>query len=359
MTATTDLHNMGQSIWLDNITRDMLDDGTIANFIDTMSVTGLTSNPSIFQKAIAGSSAYDDSIRGYMEQGITGEGLFFELAIEDLRRACDLFKPIHESTKGEDGWCSLEVSPLLANNTDSTIAQAKKLHAKADRPNLYIKVPGTPEGAPAIEELTFAGISVNVTLLFSADHYIRAAKAYARGLERRVEAGLPLTGCSVASLFVSRWDVKTELMLPEQLKNKSGLAIGGDCYRAYCEFHASAQWQALEAKGALRQRLLFASTGTKDPTLPDTLYVSGLAAPETVNTMPDNTLAAFFDHGTLDGPLPADGAPSVALLQAMTEAGLDLAALAEDLQVEGAGKFDDSWHALLADIETKAAAISG
>ena len=358
MPATADLHAMGQSLWLDNITREMLDNGTIAGFIENMSVTGLTSNPSIFQKAIAGSHEYDDSIRTHLEAGLSGEDLFFELAIEDLRRACDLFAPIHAATGGQDGWCSLEVSPLLANDTDSTIEQAKRLHAKADRSNLYIKVPGTPEGAPAIEELTFAGIPVNVTLIFSNEHYVRAAEAYTRGLERRVEAGLDPTGCSVASLFISRWDVKTSPMLPEELRNTNGLAIGGACYKAYVDWHASDRWQALESKGALRQRLLFASTGTKDPSLSDCLYVGGLAAPDTVNTMPDQTLEAFHDHGTLDGPLPKDGAPSLALLDRIAAAGVDLHQTGEALQVEGARKFDESWHALLADIASKSAALA-
>ena len=283
MPATADLHAMGQSLWLDNITRDMLDDGTIAGFIDKMSVTGLTSNPSIFQKAIAGSRSYDDSIRKHMEEGTTGEALFFELAVEDLQRACDLFESIHKSTSGMDGWCSLEVSPLLAHDTNSTLDQAKRLHAKANKDNLFIKVPGTAEGAPAIEELTFAGIPVNVTLIFSVDHYTRAVEAYTRGLERRAEAGMDVKGGSVASLFVSRWDVKTSPQLPDDLKNKNGLAIGGACYKAYVDWHNTDRWKALEAKGALRQRLLFASTGTKDPALSDCLYVAGLAAPDTVN----------------------------------------------------------------------------
>ncbi len=358
MPATADLHALGQSLWIDNITRGFLDDGTIAGYIDEMSVTGLTSNPSIFQKAIAGGHEYDDAIRAHMQAGLKGEELFFELAIEDLRRACDLFAPIHEATNGLDGWCSLEVSPLLANDTHSTIEQAKKLHAKADRKNLYIKVPGTPEGAPAIEELTFAGIPVNVTLIFSVEHYMRAAEAYTHGLERRVDAGLDVSGCSVASLFISRWDVKTSPMLPDELKDTNGLAIGGACYKAYVEWHETERWKALEQKGALRQRLLFASTGTKDPALSDSLYVSGLAAPDTVNTMPDKTLKAFHDHGTLDGPLPADGTPSLEALGRIEAAGVDLHQVGEDLQVEGARKFDDSWKALLADIESKTTAMS-
>ncbi|MEC8560822.1 MAG: transaldolase [Planctomycetota bacterium] len=358
MPATADLHALGQSLWIDNITRGFLDDGTIAGYINDMSVTGLTSNPSIFQKAIAGGHEYDDAIRAHMQAGLKGEELFFELAIEDLRRACDLFAPIHEATNGLDGWCSLEVSPLLANDTHSTIEQAKKLHAKADRKNLYIKVPGTPEGAPAIEELTFAGIPVNVTLIFSVEHYMRAAEAYTHGLERRVDAGLDVSGCSVASLFISRWDVKTSPMLPDELKDTNGLAIGGACYKAYVEWHETDRWKALEQKGALRQRLLFASTGTKDPALSDSLYVSGLAAPDTVNTMPDKTLKAFHDHGTLDGPLPADGTPSLEALAKIEAAGVDLHQVGEDLQVEGAQKFDDSWKALLADIESKTTAMS-
>ena len=359
MPATADLHALGQSLWLDNITRDLLDDGTLARYIADLSVTGLTSNPSIFQKAIAGSASYESQIRELQSKGLDTEQLFFELAMADLRRAADLFAPVHKSTAGIDGWVSLEVSPLLANDTDSTVAQAKDLHARAGRDNLYIKVPGTPEGVPAIEELIFAGIPINVTLLFSRDHYLAAAEAYTRGIERRIEAGLDPKVCSVASLFISRWDRAVGDSAGEDLKDKIGLAIGGDCYKAFVDFCSTERWNGLISKGATPQRLLFASTGTKDPSLPDTWYIDGLAAPNTVNTMPEKTLLAFHDHGKLHGPLPVDGGDSGKMLERFTAAGIDLDALAAKLQIDGRDAFNDSWNSMIADIAEKARSVAG
>ncbi len=359
MTATADLHALGQSLWLDNITRDLLDDGTLARYIADLSVTGLTSNPSIFQKAIAGSASYESQIRELDGKGLDTEQLFFELAMTDLRRAADLFGDVHGASAGIDGWVSLEVSPLLANDTDSTIAQAKDLHARADRDNLYIKVPGTPEGIPAIEELIFAGIPINVTLLFSREHYLAAAEAYTRGIERRVEAGLDPKVCSVASLFVSRWDRAVGDSAGAELKDRLGLAIGGDCYHAFVEFCSSERWKGLVAKGATPQRLLFASTGTKDPALPDTLYIDGLAAPNTVNTMPEKTLLAFHEHGDPGEPLPDDGGDSAELLKRFESAGVDLGAVAAKLQIDGRDSFNDSWNSMIADIAEKARSLAG
>jgi len=359
MSATADLHALGQSLWLDNITRDILDDGTLQRYIDDLSVTGLTSNPSIFQKAIAGSASYEPQIRELEGAGLDTEGLFFELAMADLRRAADLFGPVHAKTDGIDGWVSLEVSPLLANDTDSTVAQARDLHARAARSNLYIKVPGTPEGIPAIEELIFAGVPINVTLLFSREQYLAAAEAYTRGVERRVEAGLDPKVCSVASLFISRWDRAVADTVGDDLKDTLGLAIGRQCYAASVAFCRSERWSALKAKGATPQRLLFASTGTKDPATPDTHYIDGLAAPDTVNTMPENTLLAFHDHGSVaHGALPEDGGDAEAVLGRFRDTGIDLDALATRLQVDGAKAFVDAWNAMIKDIADKARSLS-
>jgi transaldolase len=359
MSATADLHALGQSIWLDNITRDILDDGTLQRYIDDLAVTGLTSNPSIFQKAIAGSASYESQIRELEGAGLDTEGLFFELAMADLRRAADLFGPVHAQTGGIDGWVSLEVSPLLANDTASTVAQARDLHARAGKPNLYIKVPGTPEGIPAIEELIFAGVPINVTLLFDREQYLAAAEAYTRGIERRVEAGLDPKICSVASLFISRWDRAVADRVSDDRKDALGLAIGRDSYAAYVELCSSDRWTALKAKGATPQRLLFASTGTKDPATPDTLYIDGLAAPDTVNTMPENTLLAFHDHGSVaHGALPTDGGDAASVLAGFRDAGIDLDALALTLQVDGAKAFVDSWNAMITDIAQKAKSIA-
>jgi transaldolase len=355
--ATETLNERGQSLWLDNITRSMLDDGTIQRYIDSYSVTGLTSNPSIFDKAI-GSGDYDDAIRSKAGQGLLAEDLFFELAIEDLRGAADLFLGTHERTDGVDGWVSLEVSPLLAYDTAATVEAAKALHARAGRPNLLIKIPGTPEGLPAITEAIASGIPVNVTLLFSADHYLAAADAYLKGVERRIADGLDPAVGSVASVFMSRWDRATATQVPADLANQLALAVGLDIYRAYRQLMGSDRFQRLENAGARMQRLLWASTSTKDPTAPDTLYVHGLAAPFTVNTMPDVTLEAFFDHGEVGGPLPADGGDADAVLGRFAQAGVDISEVAARLQRDGAASFVDAWNELLERITAQTSAVT-
>src|SRR5271155_1575221 len=357
MKATQTLHNLGQSIWLDNITRDLLDSGTLKRYIGDLSVTGLTSNPTIFVHAIAHSKSYDSEIRRLVGTGLSGEGLFFELAVQDLTRAADLFAPINELTAGVDGFVSLEVSPLLAYDTKATVEQAKTLHKKANRRNLFIKIPGTKEGGPAIEEAIFSGVPVNVTLLFSRDHYVAAAQAYMRGLERRIAAGLSPDVRSVASLFVSRWDKATMDKVPDRDRDKLGIAIGQQAYKAYRDVLESDRWQSLASFGARAQRLLFASTGTKDPKASDVLYIGALAAPNTVNTMPEETLLAFGEHGKAAGVIPRDGADHEQVLAAFRKDGIDVAKLGVDLQTEGAKSFVDSWKDLLSSIETKSKAL--
>jgi transaldolase len=353
MKATKQLHDLGQSLWLDNITRELLTSGTLKRYIEELSVTGLTSNPTIFDHAITHSSAYDAEIRRLVKMGHSGEALFFELALEDLTQAADIFAPIYQRTAGVDGWVSLEVSPLLAYDAKSTVAEAKTLHKKAKRPNLFIKIPGTKEGAAAIEEAIFSGVSVNVTLLFSREHYLNAADAYMRGLERRLAAGLSPDVRSVASLFISRWDKAVMDKVPANLRNKLGIAIGQQAYKAYRDLVDSDRWQRLENQGARPQRLLFASTSTKDPAASDVLYVTALAATHTVNTMPEKTLLAFGDHGKVDGPLARDGGDAEAVLAEFGKAGIDVIKLAADLQEEGAKSFDESWQDLLNAIEAK------
>jgi transaldolase len=354
--ATQALHERGQSLWLDNITRGMLDSGQIQHYIDNYAVTGLTSNPSIFDAAIE-SGGYDDAIRARAATDLSDEELFFELAIEDLRRAADLFLPIHERTDGIDGWVSLEVSPLLAYDTARTIEAAKTLHARAGRPNLLIKIPGTDQGLPAITECVAAGVPVNVTLLFSADHYRAAADAYFDGIERRVGQGVDPAVGSVASVFMSRWDVAVAGHAPKDLTGRLALAVGLDVYRAYRQMMDSDRAQRLENYGARPQRLLWASTRTKDPEASDTLYVHGLAAPFTVNTMPDSTLEAFYDHGEVDEPMPADGGDCDAVLHRFTDAGVDLTALAERLQRQGAESFTTAWNDLVRRISAQRASL--
>ena len=357
MNATQKLHEMGQSLWLDNITRDLLTTGTLKRYIDELSVTGLTSNPTIFHQAIKNSSAYDEAIRTKLTAGKSGEKLFFELAIEDVTQAADLFRPIFERTSGVDGWASLEVSPLLAYDTKSTIAVAKELHAKAGRPNLYIKIPGTTEGLPAIEEAIFAGVPINVTLLFSREQYLAAAAAYLRGIERRIAAGLNADVPSVASLFISRWDVAVADKVPAELINRLGIAIGQRSYKAYCELIASARYQRAMNEGARPQRLLMASTGTKDPKASDVLYIKAFAAPLTVNTMPEGTLKAFADHGEVGAAMRIDGGDCEQVLAQFSKAGVDVDALAAKLQQDGAAAFVKSWHELMGVITSKSAAL--
>ncbi len=357
MNPTLKLHDLGQSLWLDNITRELLTSGTLQRYIDDLAVTGLTSNPTIFDHAIKGSTSYDDAIRQRLAQGKAGEKLFFELALDDLTRAADLFRPIHERTAGVDGYVSLEVSPLLAYNTQTTLEEARDLHARAARPNLFIKIPGTREGLPAIEEATFAGVPINVTLLFSCEHYLAAAEAYLRGIERRIAAGLNPAIASVASLFVSRWDVAVASKVPPELVNKLGIAIAQRSYRAYCELIASPRYQRAMNAGARPQRLLLASTGTKDPQAADILYIKALAAPLTVNTMPEGTLKAFADHGELGSPMSADGGDCEVVLAQFARAGVDIDALAAKLQADGAAAFVASWNELMSVIASKAAAL--
>jgi transaldolase len=355
--ATHTLSNSGQSIWLDNITRDLLDSGTLKRYIDEWSVRGLTSNPTIFDNAIKNSSAYDAAIRKKLGEGKSGEDLFFELALEDITRAAALFRAVHERTDGVDGWVSLEVSPLLAYDTASSMAAAKSLHARAGQPNLYIKIPGTKEGLPAIEEAIFAGVPVNVTLLFSREQYLAAAEAYLRGVERRIDAGLnPVVG-SVASIFVSRWDVAVMERVPESWRDQLGIAIAKRTYKAYCELLASPRSQRALNFGARPQRLLWASTGTKDPNASDVLYVKALAAPFTVNTMPDATLKALADHGEIGDTLPVDGGDCEQVLAQFAKAGIDVDTLAAKLQDEGAKSFVKSWSDLMAVIDSKSAAL--
>jgi transaldolase len=357
MKATQLLHNEGQSLWLDNITRDLLDSGTLKRYIDELSITGLTSNPTIFDHAIKNSASYDSAIITKSKKGTSAEALFFELALEDLTRAADFFRPIYEKTNGVDGWVSLEVSPLLAYDTASTLAAAKELFARANRPNLLIKIPGTKQGLPAIEEAIFAGIPINVTLLFSDDHYLAAAEAFLRGVERRIGAGLNPLVASVASVFVSRWDTAAASKVPENLRNQLGIAVAKRTYKAASALLSSARWQRVYNLGGRPQRLLWASTGTKDPKASDILYVKALAAPFTVNTMPEATLKALATHTELGELLPTDGGNCEEVLAQFAKAGVDVGALAAQLQSEGAESFVKSWNDLMTVISSKSAAL--
>ena len=357
MKATQRLHDLGQSLWLDNITRGLLTKGTLRHYITELSVTGLTSNPTIFDHAIKNTDFYDDPILKKVREGKSGEELFFELALEDLTQAADLFRPIHDATDGVDGWVSLEVSPLLAYDTARSIKEATELHDRAKRPNLFIKIPGTREGLPAIEETVFAGVPVNVTLLFSREQYIAAAVAYMRGIERRIKAGLGPKVGSVASLFISRWDKAVTGKVPEELQNCLGIAIATRTYKAYRDLLASPRWQRLAGAGAQPQRLLLASTGTKDPKASDVLYIEALAAPDTVNTMPEETLLAFADHGKVNDVLPVDGGDAEEILARFAHVGVDNAALGAKLQTEGAQSFDKSWNELMDSIASKSSAL--
>jgi transaldolase len=352
------LHDHGQSLWLDNITRDLLDAGTLKRYIDELSVTGLTSNPTIFDQAIKNSTAYDATIAEKLSRGISGEDLFFQLALEDLTRAADLFRPVHERTNGVDGWVSLEVSPLLAYDTKSTLRAAKDLHARAARPNLFIKIPGTKEGLPAIEEAIFSGVPINVTLLFSREQYLAAADAFMRGVERRIHAGLNPHVASVASVFISRWDAAVAAKVPEPLRNRLGIAIGKRIYKAYSELVSADRWRRSYNFGARAQRLLWASTGTKDPKSSQTLYIDGLASPFTVNTMPEATLKALATKTEIGELLPADGGNCEEVLAQFAKAGIDIDALAAQLQEDGAKSFVSSWNDLMSVIASKSAVLA-
>ena len=353
MNATQQLHELGQSLWLDNITHALLASGTLARYIREFAVTGLTSNPTIFEHAIKAGEFYDDAIRRRSLAGKSDEALFFELATEDLVQAADLFRPIHDATGGVDGWVSLEVSPLLADDTAGSIKAAAELHARAGRPNFFIKIPGTRAGLPAIEESIFDGVPVNVTLLFSREHYIAAAEAYMRGIERRIAAGRDPRVASVASVFVSRWDVAVKDKVQDALRNRLGIAIAMRTYKAYRELLASPRWQELSVRGAGAQRLLWGSTGTKDPAAPDGLYVEALAAPDTINTMPEKTLLAFADHGEVKGAMPLDGGDAEAVLADFAAAGVNVQTLAADMQREGTAAFAKSWNELMLRIAAK------
>ena len=358
---TQKLHDLGQRLWLDNITRELMTSGTLARYISELSVTGLTSNPTIFEQAINKSSVYDQSIQKLASQGLTEEGVFFAVALQDLTQAADLFRPIFDKSAGADGWVSLEVSPLLAKDTAGTVKAALQLHAQAARPNLFIKIPGTPEGIAAIEQSIYKGVPINVTLLFSREHYLAAAEAYLRGIERRVEDGLDPRVESVASIFVSRWDTTVKDEVSPPFHNRLGIAIAMRTYQAYRNLLASERWNKLAQAGARPQRLLWASTGTKDATAPDTLYVQALLAPDTINTIPEKTLLAFADHGKMGAALPADGGYSEAVLEEFRREGVDDEALAARLQLEGVQAFAKSWSALLARIREKSspAAVVG
>jgi len=357
MRPTRALHELGQSLWLDNVTRELLNSGTLHGYINDFSVTGLTSNPTIFDHAIKNSTTYDGDIASKAPSAKTREALFFELALSDLTRAAELFQPVFARTDGVDGWVSLEVSPLLAHDTNGTLAAARDLHRRAGKPNLFIKIPGTPEGLPAIEAATFAGVPINVTLLFSREQYIAAAEAYLRGVERRIQAGLNPAVASVASLFISRWDVAVGGKVSGELSNRLGIAIAQRTYKAYREWLASARVQRAANAGARAQRLLWASTGTKDPNASDTLYVKALAAPFTINTMPEGTLKAFEDHGEVGDILAPDGGDCEAVLARFAKAGIDIDALAVRLQEEGAASFVKSWNDLMACIDSKSAVL--
>jgi transaldolase len=358
MKATQLLHNLGQSLWLDNITRDLVNSGTLKRYIDELSVTGLTSNPTIFDHAIKNSRSYDAAIGKVLDKGESGEKLFFELALEDLTRAADLFRPTFDRTNGVDGWVSLEVSPLLAHDTASTLAAAKSLHTRARRPNLLIKIPGTKEGLPAIEESIFAGVPINVTLLFSREQYVAAAEAFLRGIERRIDAGLQADIGSVASVFVSRWDAAVADKVPAALKNRLGIAMAKRTYKAYRELLGSPRWERIYNAGARPQRLLWASTGTKDPKASDVLYIKALAAPFTVNTMPEGTLKALADHGDLSEIMSADGGDCETVLDQFTADGIDIDDLGAKLQDEGAKSFVSSWNDLMEVIASKSATLA-
>jgi len=353
MKPTRLLHNIGQSLWLDNITRDLLNSGTLRRYIDELSVTGLTSNPTIFDHAIKNSHAYDEAIVEGLKARKSSEALFFDLALDDITRAADLFRPIYDRTNGVDGWVSLEVSPLLAYDTASTIRAARELSSRAARPNLFIKIPGTEEGLPAIEEAIFAGVPVNVTLLFSREHYLAAAEAFLRGIERRIEAGLNPRVDSVASVFISRWDTAVAGKVSDSLENQLGLAVARQTYKAYVGQLASSRWQRIFNEGAVAQRLLWASTGTKDPIASDTLYVTSLAGPYTVNTMPELTLKAFANHGQVESIMRRDGGDCEEVLAHFTQAGFGTDSLGARLQQEGAASFVKSWNELLAVIQSK------
>jgi len=359
MKKTKSLALAGQSVWIDDITRPMLTEGTLARYISEYGVTGLTSNPTIYSKAVAQGHHYDDIILAGARPGRTDEEIFYDLALRDLGEAADLFRDIYLRTDGVDGFVSLEVSPLLSDDAKASVYWATELHRRAARPNLFIKIPGTTAGLVAIEESIFAGIPVNVTLLFSAEQYRSAAEAYLRGIERRIDAGLSTDVPSVASLFVSRWDVAANPGLPPELKNRLGIAVSRKAYALSLELHSSARWRRAMNFGMRPQRLLFGSTSTKDPSASDTLYVSSLVAPYTVDTIPEKTLLAFADHGELGRQCDRDTGEADTILTRVRASGVDVNALAARLQREGTESFDKSWRELLASIQSRRNALGG
>jgi transaldolase len=357
MHRTQQLHSLGQSLWLDNITRELLEDGGIRRYVEQYSLTGMTSNPTNFDQAIGNTSAYDVGIQAKARDGLVGEALFNELALEDLARAADLFLPIFTATDAVDGWVSMEVSPFLVDDSQGSVDAARRIRKQAERPNLFVKIPGTPAGVKAIEESIFVGVPINVTLLFSREQYVAAAEAYFRGIERRIAAGLDPRVDSVASLFVSRWDKAVIDRVPADLRNRLGIAVAAQTYRAYRELLSSARWRRLAALGVRPQRLLWASTGTKDPTAPATLYIEALAAPDTINTIPEKTLQAFAEHGVLRGVMAEDGGDADAILARFEQAGVGVQQLATQLQREGAKAFVKSWQELMQRIASKSEAL--
>ncbi len=357
MNTIQHLRKLGQSLWLDSISRPMLDDGRLERYANELGVTGLTSNPTIFDEAI-GTGAYDDDIARKSREGKSGEELFTELALADLRRAAELFRPAHERTQGVDGWVSMELSPLLAADTAGSVSAATRIHRAAALPNLFVKIPGTPEGVPAIEQSIFGGVPINVTLLFSAEQYLASANAYLRGIERRLEAGRPPVVASVASLFVSRWDKAVADKVPAVLRNRLGIAIAQRTYVAYRELYESARWKKLAAAGARPQRMLWASTGTKDPNAPESLYAEAFAAPDTIDTLPEKTLLSLSRLDHLPPPMPTDGGDSLHILAEIQRAGIDTDALALRLQRDGAEAFVKSWHSLMDRIADKGSTLA-
>ena len=347
--ACQTLHDLGQSLWLDYITRSLLNNGGLETYLKQYAVTGLTSNPTIFAKAFK-QGDYTAAIVAKRQTGRSDEEIFFELACEDLGAAAKIFRPIFQRSDGVDGWVSLEVSPLLVDDAAATTQMAQRLFKQAGQPNLFIKIPGTAAGLSAIEACIFAGVPVNVTLLFSREQYLAAANAYQNGIERRVKAGLNPHVASVASVFVSRWDVAVSHKVPVHLQNKLGLAVAQQTYRAYCELLNTPRWLRLANLGARPQRLLWASTGSKDPKVSDLIYVEGLAAPLTVNTMPEATLKALGDHGRPSALMPPGGGDSEVQLAAFKQAGIELRTLAKQLQDEGATAFTTSWAELMQEI---------
>lgn len=350
---TFNLHRQGVSLWLDNITRKMLDNGVLQQYITEFSVTGLTSNPSIFEAAIAKTGDYDEAIRKGSNDGLSDEEVFFNLAIEDIQRAADLFLPAYKATNGLDGYVSIEVSPLLAFDAENTIKAAKAIHDKVNRPNVFIKIPGTRQGLRAIERSIAEGIPINVTLLFSAEQYEAAANAYLKGVESRIEKGLNPDIRSVASVFISRWDKAVADKTPDGLKNKLGLAVSHKIYYSYLIFLGSQRIHKAMNSGVMPQRLLWASTGTKDPNASDILYVKNLVVPYTVNTIPENTLHAFADHGDSSQLMPGNIIEAEEIISQFKDLSVDYFQLAEQLQSEGAEAFRKSWYNLLESIALK------